>query len=57
MKTEGKARLECNDCGLVYTVEMLNLVDSEGDDRRGPVSNYCPNCGGDAVDPWIPGGD
>lgn len=48
----GRARLECADCGLMYTVEMLNLVDAEGDERTDPVSNYCPNCGGDDLGSW-----
>jgi hypothetical protein len=36
----------------MYTVEMLNLVDAEGDARAGPVSNHCPNCGGEDLGSW-----
>lgn len=33
---------ECENCGLIYWGEMLNLVEGT---RGGFVGNYCPNCG------------
>jgi len=36
----------CDDCGLIWSGEMLNLVDRNDDDTLG---HHCPNCGGENV--------
>lgn len=40
---------------MIYEIEMLNLVDAHGEERKGAVSNYCPNCGSEDLEPWVPG--
>jgi predicted RNA-binding Zn-ribbon protein involved in translation (DUF1610 family) len=37
---------ECPDCGLIYTVERLNMVSG---DPKAVLEHYCPNCGGENI--------
>lgn len=41
-----KREYECNDCGLIYTLERINLVSGDPGDVLG---NYCPNCASEDV--------
>lgn len=33
---------ECEECGLIYWGEMINVV---AGDREGTIGRHCPNCG------------
>lgn len=46
--TVAEEKYTCEDCGLVFWGEVLNMV---GGDTHGLLGNYCPRCGCENLDP------
>lgn len=39
-------KYECEKCGLIYQIQMLNVV---ADRDESVLGNHCPNCGSQEV--------